>query len=301
MKLTIPEVELMTPGHLACQGCGATLAMRYTLKALGQKTMLFIPACCWSVLDGPFPYSSLKVPIFHTAFETAASVSSGARAGLDILGDTETNVVAWAGDGGTFDIGIQALSGAAERNDNIIYICYDNEAYMNTGIQRSSATPLGSWTTTTPAKHPKATPKKNMVEIMVAHRIPYTATASIAYPEDLIRKLSKAKDIKGTKFIHIFAPCPTGWRTPPEICVKLARLAVQTKVFPLYEVENGIKYTINKKPKGIPVIEYLKLQGRFRHLTEEDVELIQKNVDWEWEILLRKAEATKQLTDRTDS
>jgi len=297
MKLTIPEIELMTPGHLACQGCGATLAMRYTLKALGQKTMLFIPACCWSVLDGPFPYSSLDVPIFHTAFETAASVASGARAGLDILGDKETNVVSWAGDGGTFDIGIQALSGAAERNDNIIYVCYDNEAYMNTGIQRSSATPRHSWTTTTPEKHPKTAPKKNMVDIMAAHRIPYTATASIAYPEDLIRKMEKAKSIVGTKFIHIFAPCPTGWKTPPEICVKLARLAVQTKVFPLYEIEYGLQYTINKKPRGTPVIEYLKLQGRFRHLTQDDVEEIQKNVDREWEILIRKAEATRDLAN----
>ncbi len=301
MKLTIPEIELMTPGHLACQGCGATLAMRYALKALGSKTMLFIPACCWSVLDGPFPYSSLKVPIFHTAFETAASAAAGARAGLDILGDKETNVVSWAGDGGTFDIGIQALSGAAERNDNIIYVCYDNEAYMNTGIQRSSATPRLSWTSTTPAKHPKVTPKKDMVGIMAAHRIPYTATASIAYPEDLIRKMTKAKNTKGTKFIHIFAPCPTGWRCPPDICVKLARLAVQTKAFPLYEIENGLEYTINKKPKGTPIREYLKLQGRFRHLTEEDVESIQKTIDMEWEILLRKAEATKGLAKPADS
>ncbi len=301
MKLTIPEIELMTPGHLACQGCGATLAMRYTLKALGQKTMLFIPACCWSVLDGPFPYSSLDVPIFHTAFETAASAASGARAGLDALGDTETNVVAWAGDGGTFDIGIQALSGAAERNDNIIYVCYDNEAYMNTGIQRSSSTPRHSWTTTTPEAHPKVTPKKNMVQIMIAHRIPYTATASIAYPEDLIRKMEKAKNTKGTKFIHIFAPCPTGWRTPPDICVKLARLAVQTKVFPLFEVENGLEYTMSKQPKGTPVIEYLKLQGRFRHLTQENVDSIQETVDREWEILVRKAEATKGLSESGSS
>ncbi len=301
MKLTIPEIELMTPGHLACQGCGATLAMRYTLKALGPKTMLFIPACCWSVLDGPFPYTSLEVPIFHTAFETAASAAAGARAGLDILGDKETNVVSWAGDGGTFDIGIQALSGVAERNDDIIYVCYDNEAYMNTGIQRSSATPRLSWTSTTPAKHPKATPKKDMVGIMAAHRIPYTATASIAYPEDLIRKMTKAKNTKGTKFIHIFAPCPTGWRCPPEICVKLAKLAVQTKAFPLYEIENGLEYTINKKPKGTPIIEYLKLQGRFRHLTEKDVESIQKTIDREWDILVRKAEATKGLAKSDDS
>jgi len=160
MTITLPREELMSSGHLACQGCGATLAMRYALKALGQKTILCIPACCWSVVDGPFPHSSLDVPIYHCAFETAASSASGVRAGLDMVGDKETTVMAWAGDGGTFDIGIQALSGAAERNEDFIYACYDNEAYMNTGIQRSSATPLGAWTTTTPVKHYKKERKK---------------------------------------------------------------------------------------------------------------------------------------------
>jgi pyruvate/2-oxoacid:ferredoxin oxidoreductase beta subunit len=291
MRLTVPEEELMVPGHLACQGCGATIAMRFTLKALGQKTILSVPACCWSVIDGPFPYSSLKVPLYHTAFETAASTASGIKAGLDMLGDKETTVVAWGGDGGTFDIGIQALSGAAERNDNLFYICYDNEAYMNTGIQRSSATPKHAWTTTTPERHPKVTPKKNMTEIMAAHRIPYVATASIAYPEDLVRKLKKAKEIEGCKFIHIFAPCPTGWRTPPQICVKLAKLAVRTRAFPLYEVTNGLDYKINIKPaKPLPITEYLAPQGRFRHLTEKDIEEIQRNVDLEWERLVRKEE-----------
>lgn len=289
MRLSLPEEELMVPGHLACQGCGATLAMRYTLKALGPRTVLTIPACCWSVIDGPFPYSSLKVPMFHTAFETAASMASGIKAGLEQLGDSETTVVAWAGDGGTFDIGIQAISGAAERNDDILYICYDNEAYMNTGIQRSSATPWGAWTTTTPARHPKETPKKPMPEIMAAHRIPYCATASIAYPEDLVKKLKKAKETKGFKFVHIFAPCPTGWRCPPEICIKLARLAVRTNVFPLYEVINGTQYKLTIKPaEPQPVAEYLKLQGRFQHLTEEEIAQIQRTVDWEWEQLLKK-------------
>lgn len=295
MKLTIPEQELMQSGHLACQGCGATMAMRYALKALGQNTALSIPACCWSVIDGPFPYSSLKVPIFHTAFETAASAASGMKAGLEMLGDKDTQVVAWAGDGGTFDIGIQALSGAAERNDNIMYICYDNEAYMNTGIQRSSATPRLSWTTTTPEKHPKETPKKDMAAIMAAHRIPYVATCSVAYPEDMVKKVKKAKDIQGCKFIHVFAPCPTGWRSAPETCVKLARLAVQTKVFPLYEIFNGVDYKINVKPtKPKPVSEYVKLQGRFRHLTEEDIKQIQRTVDWEWERLLKMAEGCQE-------
>ncbi|MFQ6084471.1 MAG: 3-methyl-2-oxobutanoate dehydrogenase subunit beta [Candidatus Aminicenantia bacterium] len=289
MKLSLPEVELMGYGHLACQGCGATLAMRYALKALGEKTVLSIPACCWSVIDGPFPYSSLKVPIFHCAFETAASTASGIKAGLEMIGDTETTVVAWAGDGGTFDIGIQALSGTAERNDDILYICYDNEAYMNTGIQRSSATPFGAWTTTTPVKHYKNRPKKDMVAIMAAHKIPYIATASIGYPEDLVKKLKKAKEIKGTKFIHIFAPCPAGWKSRPEDTIKLARLAVQTAVFPLYEIEDGEKYSLNIKLKTKkPMEEYLKLQGRFRHLTPKEREFIQNNIDSEWEKLLKK-------------
>ena len=288
MKLTLPEEELMSPGHLACQGCGATMAMRYVLKALGQKTVLCIPACCWAVIDGPFPHSSLGVPIFHCAFEAAASTASGVKAGLEILGDTETTVVAWAGDGGTFDIGIQALSGAAERNDDILYVCYDNEAYVNTGIQRSSATPYGAWTTTTPVKHFKHRPKKDIDAIMAAHRIPYLATASVAYPEDVFKKAKKAKEIKGTRFLHIFAPCPSGWKSRPEDTVKLARLAVQTGIFPLYEVEDGERTTISIKVKERkPINEYLRLQGRFRHLKDQDIAGMQAEVDRRNERLLK--------------
>ncbi|MFQ5798990.1 MAG: thiamine pyrophosphate-dependent enzyme, partial [Bacteroidota bacterium] len=185
--IRLPETELLRPGHLACPGCGATLAMRYALKALGAQTVLVIPACCWSVIDGPVPYSATAVPLYHAAFETAAATATGVKAGLDVQADTETNVVAWAGDGGTFDIGLQALSGAAERNEDIIYFCYDNEAYMNTGIQRSSATPFGAWTTTTPKESLKREHKKNIIEILAAHRIPYIATATVAFPEDFIQ------------------------------------------------------------------------------------------------------------------
>ncbi|PIP12673.1 MAG: 2-ketoisovalerate ferredoxin oxidoreductase [bacterium (Candidatus Stahlbacteria) CG08_land_8_20_14_0_20_40_26] len=288
MRLTIPEEEIMQPGHLACQGCGATLAIRFVLKALGRKTVMSIPACCCTVIDGPFPYSAYGVPIWHTAFETAASAAAGIKAGLEMLGDRETTVLAWAGDGGTFDIGIQALSGAAERGDDILYVCYDNEAYMNTGIQRSSATPRGAWTTTTPVRHPKDRPKKDIIAIMAAHRIPYAATASVGYPEDLIKKVKKAKASKGTKFLHIIAPCPTGWRSRPDDTIKLARLVVETNVFPLYEVENGEVWQMTKKSKGTPVTEYLKLQGRFKHLKEEDVNEIQNKVDREYEKLLKK-------------
>jgi len=291
MKLSLPGEELMTSGHLACQGCGATLAMRYVLKALGRKTALCIPACCWSVIDGPFPHSSLEVPIFHCAFETAAASASGLKAGLEMVGDSETTVVAWAGDGGTFDIGIQALSGAAERNEDIIYVCYDNEAYMNTGIQRSSATPYGAWTTTTPVSHFKNRPKKDIDAIMAAHGIPYQATANTSFPEDLYRKVKKAMAIKGTRFFHIYAPCPTGWKSRPEDTIKLGRMAVQNCVFPIYEVEDGEKYTINIKPREKkPIVDYLRLQGRFHHLTDEDIQVMQAGVDKRWERLLKRAE-----------
>jgi pyruvate/2-oxoacid:ferredoxin oxidoreductase beta subunit len=283
------EKELMYSGHLACAGCGATISMRYTLKALGEQTILVIPACCWSIISGPFPYTAIKVPLINTAFETGASTASGVKAGLEMQGDTETTVAAWVGDGGTFDIGIQALSGAAERNDDIIYFCYDNEAYMNTGIQRSSATPLGTWTTTTPANHPKGQPKKNIMEILAAHRIPYGATCSVAFPDDMMNKIRKAKSIHGTRFIHIYAPCPTGWKAPSSLAIKIARLAVHSKVFPLYEVEEGLRYTINVNPKNLPVEEYLRLQGRFAHLTDDEVHTIQETVDREWERLLKKA------------
>jgi pyruvate/2-oxoacid:ferredoxin oxidoreductase beta subunit len=281
--------ELMSPGHVACAGCGATLSMRYALKALGEQTVLVLPACCWSIINGPFPSTAVKVPMIHTAFETGASTASGVKAGLEVRGDTETTVAAWVGDGGTFDIGLQALSGAAERDDDIIYFCYDNEAYMNTGIQRSSATPWGAWTMTTPPNHPKGQPKKNMMEILAAHRIPYAATCSVAFPDDMMAKIVKAKSIRGMKFIHIYSPCPTGWKVPSSLAIKIARLAFHTKVFPLYEIEGGLRYRISLKPANIPVNEYLSLQGRFAHLTADDRRAIQETVEREWGRLCEKA------------
>jgi len=279
----------MYSGHVGCPGCGAAIAMRLTLKALGDKIIVVLPACCWSIIAGSYPQSALKVPVIHSAFETGGAVASGVRAALDVKGDSETTVVTWAGDGGTFDIGFQALSGAVERNEDFIYVCYDNEAYMNTGVQRSSSTPYGAWTTTTPGREWKKMRKKNIVEALVAHRIPYAATANIAFPEDLVRKVRKSKEMKGSRFIHIYASCPTGWRIPSEMSVKIARMAVQTNIFPLYEVENGIQYTINYKPKEYLVREYFKLQGRFRHLSDKDLDQIQEMVNEDWELLLRKA------------
>ncbi len=299
-KLTIPQEELMSSGHIGCLGCGATLAMRYLLKALGKRTMVTIPAGCIAIMSGVYPRSFLKVPLLDVAFETTAASASGIRAALDAKGIKDVYVVGFGGDGGTADIGIQALSGTAERGDNIIYVMYDNEAYMNTGIQRSSATPFGAWTTTTPVGttgYFKKRPKKNMVEIMVAHDIPYAATASIAYPEDFVKKVQKAKDMDGTKFFHVFSPCPTGWRFSPEMTIQMGVLAYQTTVFPMYEVENGV-YRVTKKPaKRKPVTDYLKLQGRFKHLDDETIEIIQKTVDRNWEMLLAKAEFTKKFAE----
>ncbi|MCL6431445.1 MAG: pyruvate synthase subunit beta [Anaerolineae bacterium] len=289
MSYAIPERELLHPGHVACPGCGAAIAMRLALKALGDDLVVIIVASCWSIIAGPFPYSSLQVPTLHSAFETGGSAASGVKAALRRRGRPDTTVMAWAGDGGTFDIGFQALSGAVERNEDFIYVCYDNEAYMNTGIQRSSATPLGAWTTTTPVASPKDTPKKDIVAIMAAHGIPYTATASIGYPEDLVRKLQKAASIRGSKFIHILSPCPSGWKSEPEETVKIARLAVQSRIFPLYEVERGERYTVTVRPPAVPVIEYLRRQGRFNHLSVAQIEAIQANADRAWERLLERA------------
>jgi pyruvate/2-oxoacid:ferredoxin oxidoreductase beta subunit len=284
----IPREELLDPGHLACPGCGAPIAMRLVLKALGPRTVAVLPACCWSIIAGPWPQSSLRVPLFHTAFETGAAVASGIKAALVARGDTETTVIAWAGDGGTFDIGIQALSGAAERNEDIIYFCYDNEAYMNTGIQRSSATPWGAWTTTTPVEQPEARPKKEILSIMAAHRIPYAATASVAYPVDLVEKVLKARSIRGTRFIHILSPCPPGWKTGNDETIELARMAVQNRIFPLVEVEEGARWRFTMDHAGDPVEPYIRRQARFRHLTDEQIERIQREVDARWEVFEKR-------------
>ena len=280
--------ELMTSGHLACPGCGGALAMRMVLRELGEQTIVVMPACCWTVIAGPYPQASLQVPVYHAPFETGASVASGVRAALDIQGDTETTVLAWAGDGGTFDIGLQALSGAAERNENILYVCYDNEAYMNTGIQRSSATPWGAWTTTTPVAQPQANPKKDIMAIMAAHRIPYAATATPAYPVDLVAKVRKAKAVKGTRFLHILAPCPPGWKYADERSMELARLAVRSRVFPLLEVEDGMRWRFTMDHPGDPVEPYVRAQGRFRHLQDEQIAVVQERVDARWTELLRR-------------
>ncbi len=285
----IPREEYLSPGHLACQGCGAALAMRLVLKGLGPETVLVVPACCWSVINGPWHASAVAVPLLHCAFEAAASTAAGVSAAFAIRGIPAT-VVAWAGDGGTFDIGLQALSGAAERGDDLLYVCYDNEAYMNTGIQRSSATPWGAWTTTTPLPKVNRRPKKAILEIMAAHRILYAATASVAHPEDFLAKVHRARALEGTRFLHILSPCPPGWRILPQEMLHLARLAVETRVFPLVEIEGGERVRITVNPREVkPVVRYLEAQGRFQHLRADEVEAIQDSVDAEWGRWLARA------------
>jgi pyruvate/2-oxoacid:ferredoxin oxidoreductase beta subunit len=287
-QLNVAERDYFKAGHLGCPGCGAAIAIKFALKALGKKIIMVIPASCASIIVGPYPHSAVDVPVLHTAFATAGAAASGVRAALDMKGDSETTVLSWAGDGGTFDIGFQSLSGAVERNEDCIFVCYDNEAYMNTGVQRSSSTPFGVRTTTTPGRDWKKTRKKNIMETMAAHRIPYAASASIAFPEDLIAKFKKAKEKKGgSRFIHIFASCATGWAAPSDMSVKIARLAVQTNIFPLYEIEDGTRYTLNYKGDG-RVEDYLQTQGRFKHLRKEDISQIQGMVAEDWRNLLRK-------------
>jgi pyruvate ferredoxin oxidoreductase beta subunit len=245
------------------------------------------------------------VPWIHVAFENAAAVGSGVEAGLKVLmrkgriPKKKINVLAMAGDGGTSDIGLQALSGALERGHNMIYVCYDNEAYMNTGIQRSSSTPFGAATTTSPAgkvKPGQVTWKKNMPEIAVAHNIPYVATACPSYPFDLMEKIKKAAKVEGPAYVHILSVCPTGWRLPPELAIRAGRLAVETGIFPLYEVEEG-KYRLSVEvPERRPVEDYLKIQGRFRHLTPDLIEKIQKHVDKKYNNLLAKVRFSEELS-----
>jgi pyruvate/2-oxoacid:ferredoxin oxidoreductase beta subunit len=288
------DEELLQPGMLSCQGCGASLSMKLALKGLGERTMIVIPASCWGVIIGAYPYSTLQVPVIHVPFETAAVVASGIRAALDVRGEADITVMAWAGDGGTYDIGLQSLSGAAERNDDILYVCYDNEAYMNTGIQRSSATPPGAWTSTTPAGAIKEEPKKDMEMIMLAHGVPYVASASVAYPDDLVRKFEKARNIKGTRFIHLLSSCPPGWGIDSAVSVKVTRMATRSCVFPIYEIEEG-KYTVNVLPgEKIPVEDYLQAQGRFRQMGKKMTHVVQDQVDRRWQELLSRSGIGKE-------
>jgi pyruvate ferredoxin oxidoreductase beta subunit len=289
--------ENFAPGHRACIGCGEALAVRLACKALGQNIIIANATGCMEIVSSPLPSTSWRVPWIHTLFENTAAVASGIEAGLQVLvrkgriPAQDTKVVAIAGDGGTSDIGLQALSGAFERGHNFLYICFDNEAYMNTGIQRSSATPYGAFTTTSPpgkVSIGQVTWKKDMPAIAVAHNIPYVATACHSYPFDLMAKVEKAAATQGPAYVHILSVCPTGWRCPVDLTIRMGRLAVETGIFPLYEVEEG-KYKLSVDfPKLRPVTDYLKLQGRFRHLSDDVMNEIQQRTNKEYAKLKEK-------------
>jgi pyruvate ferredoxin oxidoreductase beta subunit len=285
----IPAFEGVASGHRACQGCGEMLAMRMAIKALGEDTIVVSATGCMEVVTTPYPQTAWNVPWLHVAFENAGAVGSGVEAARKAmarkgrLASSRTNIVVIGGDGGTSDIGFQALSGAMERGHDMVYICFDNEAYMNTGIQRSSATPAGAWTTTSPLgerSSGKGGAKKDLPAIMAAHRIPYVATASPAYHVDLMNKVRRAAAVAGPAFVHVFSACPTGWRMPTQDAVRVSKLAVQTRLYPLFEVIDG-QYVLSKsnpsKPK--PVEAYLTAQGRFKHLASAQIEGMQKQVD----------------------
>lgn len=272
-------------GHKACGGCGGSLAVRLAMKVLGEKTFAVVPAGCMSAVGFIYPQLCFTNNAIISTFAGTASMMSGVAAGARALGIQDFSVAGFAGDGGTADIGIQALSGAIDRNDQVIYICYDNEAYMNTGTQKSGLTPFGASTTTTPAGenvHGTVTQKKNMFEIVAAHDISYAATASVGYIQDFINKVNKAKQVKGTSYIHVLAPCPTGWGIPSNLTVETAREAVDCGLWYLAEFEDG-EFRLNKNIKEFtPVQDYLSKQARFKHLGEEDIELITQSRDKKW-------------------
>ncbi len=298
MSVTAKELctEEFFYGHKACAGCGGSLAVRNALKVLGKNAVAVLPAGCMSAVGFNFPQLCFGNNAIISTFAGTASMLTGIEAGFRARCITDFTAVGFAGDGGTADIGIQALSGAIDRNDNIIYICYDNEAYMNTGIQKSGLTPFGAKTTTTPAGkniHGNIRPKKNMFEIAAAHDIPYAATATVGYMNDFLDKVKKASQIKGTKYIHVIAPCPTGWGIPVSDTVEAAREIADCGLWYLAEYENG-EFILNRDPKEFTdVTAYLKKQGRFKHLTDEDIALIVRSRDEKWE-KIRKNWKTKE-------
>ena len=271
--------NLFNPGHTACAGCGQSLAARLVVEVAGPNTIVVNNTGCLEVFSTKYPETAWGIPWIHSLFENAAAVASGVESALKYLGKKEgINVIAQGGDGGTADIGLQALSGMLERGHDILYLCYDNEAYMNTGVQRSGLTPFQSNTTTSPVGAESTGnihSKKPMPEIANAHGIPYVATASIGFPQDLQRKIKKALSIKGPKYIQIHVPCPLGWRHEPAMTYQVGKLAVETGLFPLIEYENGKLAAVRKLNPPRPVVEYLKVQGRFKHLLNNP-EAIQK-------------------------
>ncbi len=302
----LPSDEPLSPGHRLCPGCGASIVVRQVMLAAPKDTVVAEATGCLEVSTALYPYSAWNRPWVHSAFENAAAVASGVESGFKALarrGEAKEHpIIVFGGDGGTYDIGIQAISGAIERGHRFLYVCYDNEAYMNTGIQRSGGTPRGAWTTTTQvgtAQAGKQEPKKDLVSIMVAHRIPYAATASVSHWRDLMTKVRKALSKDGPTFLHVIAPCTRGWRFDSEKTIRMARLAVETRLFPLYEVDGGVYKITFPVPSPKPVDEYLKLQGRFSHLFQPQntpvLEAVKRDVDQNYARLEKLSQLTSQL------
>ena len=285
--LNLTTEEFVHPGNRACSGCGLSILYRIGVKALGRDCIFVVPPSCLTVMQGLYPIAASQMPILNGTFASTAAIATGVRAAMKRRGK-KTQVVAWAGDGGTADIGIQSLSGALERNEDIIYICYDNEAYMNTGVQRSGTTPQGGLTTTTPYSGKKEH-SKNLPEIIAAHNPAYVATCSASYPLDFHDKLLKAKEIRGLKYLHIQTPCPPGWGCDERMTIKIGKAAIECGLFDLFEIENGKKQLSEPSSRLLtngkrrPVRDYLSLQTRFKALTEEQIDTMQERIDRKWE------------------
>jgi pyruvate/2-oxoacid:ferredoxin oxidoreductase beta subunit len=285
------QEPMLCSGHAACPGCIDALTVRHVLTAMGPNTMAVIPPSCMAIIAGAQPYSSLRIPVYQPTLESSAAAATGLRRALDVQGKQGTQVIVLAGDGGTYDIGFQCLSSAAERNEDFIYFCLDNEGYMNTGAQKSSSTPHFARTGSTPAG--KTSRKKNLTEIMAAHRVPYVATASVGHLPDLLRKVEKAKKMQGTRIITLLIPCMDGWGVADDAGLTTARYAVESGTFPLYEVEDGHHYTLNHTSKTRPVADYLALQRRYRNMASADIETLQAEIDDGWATLQQRAAASQ--------